>query len=169
MSVSLQQAKALLGSHELSAVEASVADAAGLQILPAEFVTPYQKQLNYAEITSDQALEIFRVDREQLIKFCIGIQNVSKDDDLDGDFPPGYDVDDKDRAEEGKVLGIVNGFGLTNMCWWKFARDSDRLGLQAFLKWQRIPGSRKFASDLLSLAETAKGEQVKPNQDKTPS
>jgi hypothetical protein len=167
--VSLQQAKALLGSYELSAVEASVADAAGLQILPAEFVTPYQEQLNYAEITSDQALEILRSDREQLIKFCIGILNVSKDDDLDGDFPPGYDVDDKHRAKAVKVLGIGNGFGLSNMCWWKFAKDGDRLGLQAFLKWQRIPGLRKFTSDLLSLAETAKGEQAKPNQDKPQS
>ncbi|MCG8599273.1 MAG: hypothetical protein MI807_03935 [Verrucomicrobiales bacterium] len=157
MSVSIQQAKALLDCDELSAVEAPVADATGLQILPADFATPYQNALNRAEISSDQALEILRVDREQLIRFCVGIQEASKDDDLDGDFPPGYEVDDEEESDEVEVHGIGNGFGLTQMCWWKFAKDGDRSGLQAFLKWQRIPGLRKFTSDLLSLAETTKG------------
>ena len=131
MSVSIDQAKALLASRELAEVEVPVAEAIGLSILPAEFATPYQNQLNRAEISSDQAVKLLTENRDELKAFYLGIQEATKDDDPDGEFPPGYDPDDEESSDEEVVLGIGSGFGLTQLCLWKFASAGDRSGLQA--------------------------------------
>ncbi len=56
---------------------------------------------------------MLKEDRDALINFCLGVQHATKEDDPDGEFPPGHEPDSEERSEEVGLHGIGNGFGIT--------------------------------------------------------
>jgi hypothetical protein len=164
MAVTTQEAKQLLMSPELAAVEEAVAMQVGLRVLRdggrAEEVAIEQIVAHVSEytlFTVDDVLQRLRSDRDLLIRFWIAFQRDSAANEPSQEYPPGEEPDPEDPPEPRKVLGLFSGSGVIMVVWLHFLRERDKPQLAGYLKDRRTPHAAKYAANLRRIFESVVG------------
>jgi hypothetical protein len=161
MAVTTQEAKRLLMSPELRAVEEAVAAQVGLPLLRedgrSEVVAIEQIVTNVSEytlFTLEDVLERLRSDRELLIRFWIAFHRDCHANPPAQEYPVGEEPDPDDVPQPGKVLGLVSGFGVILVVWLHFLREREKPQLAGYLKDRRTPHAAKYAANLQKIYES---------------
>jgi hypothetical protein len=158
--VPLSEAKDLLNSDEVSSIETAVASARGLILFPYHQASAFKRELELAGIEAYQALELFRSNRDYLIRFTICVHKDADGDDPDGEFPQGEEPDPEDRSEVTEVLGLGGGFSITSLCYFVLSEPDRKADLATFLKSTRIPYASKFAATLRRIRRDTAGSET---------
>ena len=148
MAVTAQEAKQLLLSPELAAVEEAVAAELGLRLLRDMRVTTYSQveiDVGFTPLTYAQVIERLRADRDLLVRFHVAMARDPEATDDTEEYPPGEEPDPADLPRTIEVLGLATGFGITDVVRLYYLRERPRGDLTALFKKQRIPFAAKFA------------------------
>jgi hypothetical protein len=164
MAVTTLEAKQLLMSPELRAVEEAVAMQVGLPLLRegdrAERLAIEQIVTHVSEytlFTVDDVLQRLRSDRELLIRFWIAFHRDCHANPPPQEYPSGEEPDPDDVPERGKVLGLGSGFGVILVVWLHFLREREKPHLAGYLKDRRTPHAAKYAANLRRIYESVVG------------
>jgi hypothetical protein len=164
MALTTQQAKQLLISPELAAVEEAVAAQVGLPLLReagrAEEIAIEQIVTNVSEYTLfmvDDVLQRLRSDRELLIRFWVAFYNDFAANEPAEEYPPGEEPDPEELPQHVQTLGLSSGFGVVLVVWLHFLRERDKPQLAGYLKDRRTPHAAKYAGNLRRIYESVAG------------
>lgn len=159
ISIPLEEVQSLLHSAELAEVQEAVLRKIGSRLVPEAFATPFQRDLSYAGIPVGAIYDLFRHERDLVIRFAILCQSAPEDPaEADGEFPPGEEPGPNDRSTTIEALGHGNGFLIHHAIALLLARRG-KVELLSFLKWRRIPSAARYCKELLQHVKTAAEHQ----------
>jgi hypothetical protein len=149
ISIPLEEVQSLLRSEELGEPQREVARALGWRIVHEEFATPFQRELAYAGLAVGDVYLLLREERDLLVRFAILDLSAPLDPEaLQGEFPPGEELDPGEASPIVELHEIGNGFLIRQAIYLSLARRG-RDPLLAFLKWRRIPSAARVCRELL--------------------
>jgi hypothetical protein len=160
MGVTAQQAKQLLLSPELAAVEDAVAAQVGLRLIRDLAVTTYgpvEIDVGFTPLAFDDVLQRLRADRDLLIRFRVAFLNDPFSKDEREEYPPGEEPDPEDLPKTIEMLGLGTGFGITDVVRTYYLRERPKADFTAYLKKKRTPHAAKFARELRRIFESVGG------------
>ena len=148
MAVTAHEAKQLLLSPELAAVEDAVAAQLHMRLIRDLAVTTYSRvevDLGFTPLTYAQVIERLKADRELLVRFHVALSRDPEAADDAEDYAPGEEPDPDDLPRPIEVRGLGTGFAITDVVWIYFLRERPKAELTDFFKKRRIPFAPKFA------------------------
>jgi hypothetical protein len=160
MAVTAQEAKQLLLSPELAAVEDAVAAQLGMRLIRDMAVTTYSKveiDVGYTPLTYAQIIERLKADRDLLIQFHVALAKDAEAMDEKEEYAPGEEPDPEDLPRTAEVLGLGTGFGISDVVWFYFLRERPKADLTEFFKKKRTPFAAKFARAVRRIFDSAGG------------
>jgi hypothetical protein len=153
MAITHQQAKQLLQSPELAAVEEAIAARTGQRVLrgmnPVVEIQRVEIDVGFTPLSFEQITASLKSDRELLISFWTAVLGVKESpEEADGEFPPGEELDPADRSRTIEVIGLGSGFGIKAAVYLYLLRDCPKAELTNYLKKARIPFAAKYGREL---------------------
>ena len=148
----------VLNSTELQSLEAEIARAVNLPVQKDDHMKDEQrlaKLFTFLQLSIDDIRTCLTRDRAALVRFGVAIQGRPMIID-DGEFPKGLQQPSPDAGKPYVALGIGHGFALDYLCYWHILAADDRKRPLEFLKLRRIPGAKKFLSELTSYYESSR-------------
>lgn len=142
---------ALLLSGALADVESAIADRTQNTICRDYLKTTArltQAEISLSGLSVDEISSILRDQHDSVIEFGIRfLQDEAATEDTQ-EYPEGEEPDpeDVDRVVANQGLGV--GFGVTYAIYWHFLTNQAAKDFTEFLQKRRIPGARKFTTDL---------------------
>ncbi|MBB3210641.1 hypothetical protein FHS27_006489 [Rhodopirellula rubra] len=107
-----------------------------------------QAEISLSGLTIDQISSILRSDQSSLIDFGVRFLRDEEATEEVQEYPAGEEPDPDDVDETVTEHGLGVGFGITYAIYWHFLTNHTAKDFTEFLKKRRIPGARKFATDL---------------------
>ena len=94
-------------------------------------------------------LEQYNNDNDNIMSFVVARITFSEalDDDPDGEFPEGEELDEGDRSEVVEILGFARSVIASTIIEYDFVKNHPKQ-LTAYYKRTRIPGAAKFSSQI---------------------
>lgn len=140
----------ILNSDALKAVEEPIAAACGFMILRDSMpilISEAQGELSVCGMSVEEFKKYLAENQSSIVEFALCLLNDKTEIPVQ-EFP---ESEEQDPSEEGQVLGICNGFGITRTIWHQFVSRRSPKELRAFLKNRRIPHHTKYAKQLESI------------------
>jgi hypothetical protein len=139
-----------LACEELRVVEQEVARRLSLPLLPCCPICgeSVDNWLRFAGISHDEAKKWLSSERDQLVVFCVATAREFEDDDRDGEFPEGEELDAADKSQLVAVEGYCNGGALMALCEYLVLKQESATALDVFLEKTRTPHRKQFAKRL---------------------
>src|SRR4051794_21874935 len=109
MAITAQEAKQLLLSPELAAVEDALAAQRGLRLIRDLAVTTYSEVENdayFTPLTCAQVLERLKTDREFIIRFADALSKDPEAMEEEEEYPPGEEPEPEDHSSTTEVIGL---------------------------------------------------------------
>lgn len=97
-------------------------------------------------------MELYNDEKESIMSYVVARLTFSEqlDDDPDGEFPEGEELDEGDRSEVIEVLGFVRSVIADTIIEYDVVKNHPKQ-LTAYYKRTRIPGAAKFSSQIKKL------------------
>ncbi|WP_128100942.1 hypothetical protein [Paenibacillus sp. DCT19] len=94
-------------------------------------------------------LEQYNNDKDNIMSFVVARITFSEelDDDPDGEFPEGEELDEVDRSEVVEILGFARSVIASTIIEYDFVKNHPKQ-LTAYYKRTRIPDAAKFSSQI---------------------
>jgi hypothetical protein len=146
----------------MRAIETDIAKAVGSRIIEDYSVTctSYtQADMSVSGMSVADTEALLRSHRDQLTAFSIAFLGDEAASGVEEEYPEG---EEQDPSEEGEVLGLAAGFGITYAIYYNFLAHRSPAEFQAYLKNRRIPHRAKYARELRRVFEGVQQRHAKP-------
>jgi hypothetical protein len=149
----------ILNSDALKAVEEPIAAACGLKILrdwmPIQ-ISIAQAELSVCGMSVEECKNYLAENQASIVEFALRLLN-DNTEISEEEFPEG---EEQDPSEEGRLLGISNGLGVTWTIYHQFVSRRSPKELRAFLKNRQIPFHAKYAKQLASIYASISAKDI---------
>jgi hypothetical protein len=121
-------------------------------------LTRYQKRYLILNIPFEVVLSEFEKNKSEFLNYqiaAIAFFNEEVEDNPDGEFPKGEELDKEDKSETIEVLGIDKTFFVDKFCEFYLLKTGDKERLLHFLQTTRMPFAKKYAGQIMKLYKQA--------------